>query len=766
MNLEECIKKIDKYLSKDNVQPLIVDVQNQKDRSALLTHYDVGSAKLVKASDYCNFDELPRLDDLFHDLSTRDGVFFVTELTSFLKLLGEKKLKNVMKELLAMNVIGHVIVVSFQCRKQLSFKDPRIQLRIAIIDGDEAGIPELVLTSPGLSLSGRITAIKGINKFAGSVESECVEKLYINTEKKKENYPYALYRLVGLNKAYDALMQKDSKTSELSETIGTDEQWNYALGLIEKHQSWVNVIDLEIGNHLTLEVYVPGFSRMDTDRRWLYYVGLKLFGAKNNLCLHDAASRSSTLRDLITNIYRGILDKKPEDRDFWDYYESRKILLNQIGNPSAELTAYCKVVAGKGKSVLYYLTDNSQQEKEAVFIFLDQYGLEYKREDLMGILQRVYPDLYAYMQPYWFKNDLLDKYFQDYKYQKIINKLFSEFETIVLEQAGKREYNLFLEPRSLKTEKLSTKDAFLYFVDAMGVEYLGYIVSTCKELGLNANITVCRCELPSITSRNKEFLEPWDEDKIVSIKDIDEIKHHGKFGYDYYNNSKLPLHLMKELETLHNILEKIRNKLIGEPIRRVWMIADHGASRLAVLHDTENIWEMEEKGQHSGRCCPKSDVDVQPNYATDAGDFWALANYDRFKGGRKANVEVHGGATLEEICVPIIELTYKEGSIEAYLLSVDEEAVDFSKVVEIEVSFRKKAALKVFITAEFPDINIAIDGKRYEAIPLENNFYRVDMPDLRKPGDYIVDVYTGDNVIVEGLKLVVKREGQREKDLL
>lgn len=38
------------------------------------------------------------------------------------------------------------------------------------------------------------------------------------------------------------------------------------------------------------------------------------------------------------------------------------------------------------------------------------------------------------------------------------------------------------------------------------------------------------------------------------------------------------------------------------------MIADHGASRLAVLHDTENVWEMAEKGQHSGRCCPKSEA--------------------------------------------------------------------------------------------------------------------------------------------------------------
>ena len=121
------------------------------------------------------------------------------------------------------------------------------------------------------------------------------------------------------------------------------------------------------------------------------------------------------------------------------------------------------------------------------------------------------------MHTYRFRNELLDNYFQDYKYQKVINKILPDFEAIVLEQAEKREYNLILEPRSSKIEKLSTKDSLLYFMDAMGVEYLGYIMSVCRELQLNAKITVCRCELPSITSRNKEFLELWDEKQIVTV---------------------------------------------------------------------------------------------------------------------------------------------------------------------------------------------------------------------------------------------------------
>lgn len=196
------------------------------------------------------------------------------------------------------------------------------------------------------------------------------------------------------------------------------------------------------------------------------------------------------------------------------------------------------------------------------------------------------------------------------------------------------------------------------------------------------------------------------------------------------------------------------------------MIADHGASRLVVLHDSENVWEMAEKGEHSGRCCRKSEIDEQPEYAADAGEYWALANYDRFKGSRKANVEVHGGATLEEICVPIISITYSNNKIEVVIMSIDSNMDDIDKIPEILVSYRKKAAIKIFITEEQPDVSVQVNGKEYNAVAIGNSYYRVDMPDIRKAGQYAVDVYSGDNPIAEQLPLIVKREGQQINDLL
>ncbi|MBR6012948.1 MAG: hypothetical protein IK062_04090 [Selenomonadaceae bacterium] len=48
-----------------------------------------------------------------------------------------------------------------------------------------------------------------------------------------------------------------------------------------------------------------------------------------------------------------------------------------------------------------------------------------------------------------------------------------------------------------------------------------------------------------------------------------------------------------------------------------------------------------------------------------------MADYDRFAGGRLASVEVHGGATLEEILIPVIEFSLK--NIENEIKSATEE---------------------------------------------------------------------------------------------
>ena len=284
-----------------------------------------------------------------------------------------------------------------------------------------------------------------------------------------------------------------------------------------------------------------------------------------------------------------------------------------------------------------------------------------------------------------------------------------------------------------------------------------------------AKVTVCRSELPSITSRNKEFWDVLSSEQypIITFDKIDKIKHHGEEGYDYSRaDRKLPIHLIRELELIDELLSKIKVNLANGSYDKAVLISDHGASRLAVIHETENLLEMASNGQHSGRCCPKSEVDVRPDSATDADDFWALANYDRFKGSRKANVEVHGGATLEEVVVPIIEITHLNTAVEVKIMPIDAPAT-FTGTPEILVSFRRKAAIKVFATQKLMDVSVEIDGHIYEARAVDDYFYVVDtMPEIRRAKTYDVNVYACGNRIASALPLRVKKESGSEKSIL
>ena len=776
MTISEVIKKIDRYLKKDNVGSLVVDVQNKTDMEAIVTQYQLPQNIFICASDpeICNSDEFPAIDKLLAKLATGNDNFFVREVSTFFMLKGEKELSQELKELLSMSIAGHVVILTYQCKDYLQAlikNDKRLEGRICILDGDQGLRPKLVFTISGVKTMGNHRTVNGLRNLAKAIESEMAETLYVETKKLKASFPFTLYSISEKQSPYDILCDMDDLTSELDRSIGTEEDWKYALTEFQTFSSWDQLISAKIGNIQNLDLVISNYSLNSANKRWLwlYFIGLKLFGAANDWCMNKAISKANSPTEFVRCIYRCILEVDPKDTSFDAVYERRRALLNALGNPIDEAIDFCKIVLSKERYAICYLTDNTVQEKELLFKLLDKYGLDYEKTELLSILKRVYPALYAYLQPYRFKNDLLDGYFQEYKYQKVINKIFPEFMALVEQQAVSRDYNAILQPRSALVEGIDKANAQTYFTDAMGVEYLGYIMARCQELQLMAKVSVCRSELPSITSRNKEFWEELSDARypIITVDKIDKIKHHGEEGYDYSReDKKLPIHLIRELEIIDDLLKKIKVNLASGNYGKAILISDHGASRLAVIHETENLWEMESAGKHSGRCCPKSEIDVRPDSAADADDFWALANYDRFKGSRKANVEVHGGATLEEVVVPIIEITYLSSSIEVKLMPIDA-AATFTGTPEIIVSFRKKAAIKIFATQKLMDVSIEIDGHTYDAEPIDENFYVVkEMPEIRRAKKYTVNVFACGNKIADSLPLIVKKESGSEKSIL
>ena len=315
-----------------------------------------------------------------------------------------------------------------------------------------------------------------------------------------------------------------------------------------------------------------------------------------------------------------------------------------------------------------------------------------------------------------------------------------------------------LKPRSIYMDTIDVVDSRAYFFDALGVEYLSFIQDKCNAYGLSISVSCARCELPSLTSFNKDFVEVLRNKgcTLSDIKDLDEIKHHGEDNFDY-EKVKIPLYLIRELEIIDELLKKVRTSIYSGQYKKAIIVSDHGASRLAVLNDTENVWSMETKGEHSGRCCKTSEINSKPDFAMEQSGYWVLANYDRFRGSRKANVEVHGGASLEEVAIPIIEIAQKQANVEAFI-------VDSSKVITI--GGKEHAVIKLYVGIKSNNITIKLNEKYYDSVMTADQYiYSVDLPDISKKGIYTFDILNGSDILAVNQQFEIKKKSMSENNL-
>lgn len=764
MKLEECFKRTDRYLRSNDTHVRLINVVNSSDMNEIISNFNVGNNVFMDVCDFAKDDENPSESQFLNQLQIFEGSIFITGFTSYYKLLGEKKLRNLLVRLMSLSSYkAHIVILCFQCEKYLNFSDARYKEFVYLIDGIEQEKTTLVFLKPNMPVPEGKEHVLGVQSIAVAIEKSVNKIIYVHTSKEKNAFSHSLFQIDQQTNIFDVLCEIDPLSANLKQEYGTQADWEAVVNELEENKFWVGYISQIFGSVNALELAASSWSLFDEKKKWLYFISLKLFGAKNSWCLSSAIKKAESENAFIREIYRCILELNCKDMSYWDKYDERKRMIIAFGNPDVEIEDYCSMVLSKGKDTIYYLTDLSSNEIFMIFEQLEANALDMQQESVIEILKHIYPDLYYYLKPYNYKNDLLNRYFQEYKYQKVINKIFPEFEELMEEQAVKREFNLLLPSRSEKIEALDSKDATIYFVDAMGVEYLSFIMNRCMEKRLMAYTILCHCELPSITSKNKEFVEVFQNEGATfmpdknGIKSLDELKHHGKEDFSYENN-KLPTYISVELKIIDKVIDKIATRLSSPNCYRVFLLSDHGASRLCVISNKENKHEMGTNGIHSGRCCPKSEMDIQPDCAIDAEEFWVLANYDRFKGGRKANIEVHGGATLEEVVVPIIEIRKMLTDFE---ISVTSKNITFSRR-------KKDAEIKIFSKTKLENLAIMLisTGKFYDGYSDDGLSFKVSIPELRKSGDYTFDVYYNENVIAQNLQFSAKNSDFEEKSIL
>lgn len=758
MTLDGINKRIEKFLSSDKRWPIIVDFSNKEDLRDFVYHFSVGENNILSAGSFCGKDGTMKFEELLNNIENNDGNVFLVNISGFLKLYGEATLRNQLKSIISKSIRGHVVVVTYQCKNYLKFADSRFSERgqILIADGEFDETANICLITPDL-VTAFPSAYIGFDKVGEAFEKSKEKVVYIATDVHRKVFDMSVINISQLNNGYDILCSKDARIKNVPESFGEPEQWNDLLKQMG-HADFSFVVDTEFGAMGGLIQCVKQYPEFKPQKKWLYYIALSILGAKKNSYLSYAVSNAANYKEIPKSLFRAILSLDRTDDEFEKMYEERKEILKFYSVYLNEAVDFCKIVSSKQEEAIYYLTDNTQPEKERIIEWLDTYGCKYSVIQLFEMLGKIYPDIAAYLSNYRFKKEFLNSYFEQYKYQKLINRILPSFEVIVEEQATELDFVKLLPARTLVFDKVDLTDSRAYFFDALGVEYLGYIQSKCNEYGLSVNITCAHSELPSLTCYNKDFVEVCKNKgcPISDIKALDEIKHHGEDSFDY-EKVKTPVYLIKELEIIDELLKKIQVAILNGQFEKAVIVSDHGASRLAVLHETENIWQMETNGVHSGRCCPKNEINEKPSFAIEESDYWILANYDRFKGSRRANVEVHGGATLEEVAVPIIEITRKQEGVEAWIL-------DASKVITLAAM--EIPIVRIYVGLVSSNISFKIGDTYYDATATSEKYiYEVKLSDCTKKGVYFADIINGSDVLSVENKFEIKKKGMTEVSL-
>ena len=769
--VNECFQEINAYCAgKPWGYPLLVNMENFNDFQTVLQRLEADASKqCIFVSQFTQKNGLPIIDDAIAKITGKDDYVMVGASHAAM-LRNETVVDALVDELLGLSISGHAIVLLNHCKKFIDRylqRDPRYDRRVILVEGSSSPLPQIKLIENEAVCVGfkPLNGIQGLLKYMEKMDDAKLQAhptLTVLTSFKTSLFRQSLYSVTESTGIYDAVCQKYPDLVLTKNEYGTQEQWGWLLNAMEGFDTFSAFVCSNFGATSNLISHLDTVLETgDKNKLWLLWLAMQVFGVGTNKYVTRIIANSDSVDTFERSLYNELLNIKHDDPMFDKYYAERKRILDAIPENLPYIDDYCDQIGMHEKYAVCYLTASSERERYELVKSLSIY--DYSEDEIGTVLKNGFPDIYSYMQLFTFdvlntklpdadcslRGELTD-YFAQYKQQKLTNRIFDGFISKVDSHAVDRPF-MKLQPRSSIVSKLDKDKTGFFFFDALGVEYLAFIQSKCEKYGLVSEFAIARCELPSITSTNKEFENTCPN--VKKISELDELKHHSMI-YDYAI-CPYPIHLFHELEIIDTELRRIQTQLTQGIIEKAVILSDHGASRLAVLYGKEsasNI-ELSEKGIHSGRCCKIDEDPKLPQVSYEDG-YAVLANYERFKGSRAANLEVHGGATLEEVIVPIITLVRKPENI-TYCF------------VDPVIKFKVGQDAKIILFSNMPMSHprLQVNNIFYEGTFIgDKKHAQFVMPELKRTNSYEAIVYDGEKNVGVTLNFSIER-ATKQKNL-
>ena len=409
---------------------------------------------------------------------------------------------------------------------------------------------------------------------------------------------------------------------------------------------------------------VAKFANMDVMSKWeamgkgekqLVFLWLKLHPDKTYLC--HCVQAVSHIEELPEHI---LYDIFPLCGTHPDWITESRILLSVMGiaRDEAYYSELERIPLYEDR--LLFLTGKARDER----IYLLRLIGKWLRQDPKQAyasekIREIYPSLSAYLDKGAYDSDLA-RYFSLYKSHKLENTL-PEDEKLYFSDFPADEYDY----RYAKLSSSITEDCTILWIDALGAEWLPLLLWALRQSnkGTVKEYSVVQAVLPTETI----FNEQWKQMDIPyqKLDHLDKLAHKGVIDEpDYYAC------IEEQLSFIIGIRNAAEDTL--KKSDRVIITGDHGTSRLAarMFHRREGVAvPTGAKACSHGRYCILSDgfSTANPNLRTvedsDGNCYAVFSNYDHFTqsgfaaGADDENAiygEIHGGASPEEMLVPLI----------------------------------------------------------------------------------------------------------------
>lgn len=767
MNYSTCDSLLERlsHRVRDISKVFIVNVNAGESYSKIYNHFP--ETQKIHLSQYTKDDEYPDLQRCYAEITNRvsEHNLLVVGFSQHFSVLSEGDRSYIFSKILNLKLNSkpvHAVIFLFYgydsfLRKKIT-EDPRLNESIFLLDDSgELPYPEMVFISPDvlINIEGDVGVLPDYAHYLSRFEEDPEKSLFVRTQFGRSSCPKLPYPITSISSAYDLLVKMKDLHSDIPRDSLSEKEWA-ELFSVSGRASVYRYLSTDISSKDLQTVFLGLPQDTNKKRRWLYLKYLAK-SPQNTSYLRHVLLRSTSLDDFERRFFEEILEIPRSAKNFTKWYRERKEGIKQVFSDSAgSLISYIQNLEKLGDEMIYYLTDISNEEKQCILRWISQHP-----DSSLEFLDEIYPDLWSYLHPYSFSEyEQFTEYFQEYKIQKIQNILRPEFLKIVNDLSDVKKKNhpyLTLNSRPAILEKIGYDPENRYwFIDCLGSEYLGFITKYFTDQKVSVQVHIVSANLPTETIYNTEFREEYSG-SLVEWGKLDTIKHEGDNTPSSLEDVSAPNYVIKELESLKECLQKIAVDL--QKYKKVIIISDHGSSRLCVLNykeGKESSIKVNAQKVKTRYCeSPTEDLSSITGLIHER-NFFILADYKRFSIQGGPRWEVHGGATLEEVVIPIIELTKSDHT---YQIVCPTKILKVKPMKKIYLEFSVSPICDREITIFIRDIN-----EEFLCSKKDKEMWMCELPDTIKSGSHTATVRYRSQDIGEFMFSIEK--GMKKIDLL